>query len=195
MNFEYNTISHESKGLYKERGSKFFSFAHHVESEDEIKILVKTYRKEFYDARHHCYAYVLGADKNRFRAADDGEPSNSAGAPILGQIRSMNLTNVFVIVVRYFGGTKLGVPGLINAYRSACVNALGNSKVVNRQVCRSIKVVFGYQSINEVMKVVKDFNLTINDTSFENDACIYNIEYRLKDEDDVFSKLNAYIKR
>ena len=129
---DFLTIQKKSEGIYKEKGSKFIAYAYPIKTEEEVRPLLKSLKKEYYDARHHCYAFVLGKDKKRFRAADDGEPSNSAGAPILGQIRSLDLTNVLVVVVRYFGGTKLGVPGLITAYREAAKDALNQSTIVGR---------------------------------------------------------------
>lgn len=128
---EYLTISKPSEGLFKDRGSKFLAFAYPVSSEDEIKEIQEHLRSEYHDARHHCYAYMLGKDKNVFRANDDGEPSSTAGKPILGQIKSYDLTNILIVVIRYFGGTKLGVSGLINAYKTAAEEALKNAKIIN----------------------------------------------------------------
>ncbi len=125
----YKTIEEASTGIYKEKGSKFLAFAYPVATEYEVKDILDGLKKEYYDARHHCYAYVLGADKDKFRANDDGEPSSTGGKPILGQILSNDLTNIFIVVVRYFGGTKLGVSGLINAYRSAASDAINNAKI------------------------------------------------------------------
>lgn len=192
MNFEYQTIKSISEGVYKEKGSKFFAYSHPVQSEDEVKELVKQYKKEYYDARHHCYAYILGAEKDRFRAADDGEPANSAGNPILGQIRSKELTNVMVMVVRYFGGTKLGVPGLINAYRSAAEDALNNAKIIIEEVFVPLNISFTYDKMDTIMKIIKTYDLKIKANSFENNSCIYNIEYRIKDESQVLDKLQIY---
>ncbi len=163
----FQTISSKVDGEYKEKGSKFFAYAHPVKTEEEVRKLVKWYRKEYYDARHHCYAYVLGADARRTRAADDGEPSNSAGAPILGQIKSKQLTNVFVMVVRYFGGTKLGIPGMINAYRSAAEDALYQAKIVTDFPTTERTLSFNYEKMNVLMKVVKDFDLEIVSQDFQ----------------------------
>jgi len=127
-------------------------------------------RKKFYDARHHCYAYVLGKDKETFRSNDDGEPNHSAGDPILGQIRSNQLTNVLIVVVRYFGGVKLGVGGLISAYRTAAAEAISNNSIVEAIVKKTVKLHFDYLSMNDVMKVIKDYNLEISDQHFDNDC-------------------------
>ena len=193
MIVEIKTIQDISSGEYKEKGSKFLAYAHPVSSEEEVKELVKAYKKEYFDARHHCYAYILGAEKSQFRAADDGEPSNSAGNPILGQIRSNELTNVMVMVVRYFGGTKLGVPGLIHAYRSACSFALENSTIVLKKVSVKIELQFEYPSMNEVMKVIKDYDLKILSNKFDNTQCIYHIEYNLEYEEVVLKSLKTFI--
>ncbi len=166
----YLTISDDSEGLYKERGSKFMSFAFPVSNEDEVKEKLEFLRKKFYDARHHCYAYVLGKDKVIFRANDDGEPNHSAGDPILGQIRSNQLTNVLIVVVRYFGGVKLGVGGLISAYRSAAAEAISNNVIVEAIVKERIKLQFDYLSMNNVMKTIKDYDLEIINQQFGNDC-------------------------
>lgn len=166
----FQTISGNVSGEYKEKGSKFFAYAHPVKSEEEVKKLVKQYRKEYYDARHHCYGYVIGADAKRTRAADDGEPSNSAGAPILGQIKSKGLTNVFVMVVRYFGGTKLGVSGLINAYRSSAENALSQAHVITDFPVTERVLSFTYEKMDVVMRVVKDYELEIVSQDFQLDC-------------------------
>lgn len=179
MIVSFQTIKNTSEGEYKEKGSKFFAYAHQVTSEDEVRNLVKWYRKEYYDARHHCYAYVLGADAKRTRAADDGEPSNSAGTPILGQIKSKGLTNVFVMVVRYFGGTKLGVPGLIHAYRTSAEDALNNATVVTDFSTSKRQLFFTYEKMNDVMRVVKDFDLKIVSQDFQLDC---SMELSIKDE-------------
>ena len=147
------TILAPSQGLFKDRKSRFVSLAFPVTTEEEIKEIVKKIKKEYYDAAHHCYAYVLGAKRTVFRSNDDGEPA--AGAPILGQINSKNLTNILVVVVRYFGGIKLGVPGLINAFRTATSNALDNAKVITEFEKRKISVNFLYPNMNTVMGILK----------------------------------------
>ena len=156
---QYWTIETISEGLYKEKGSKFFSYAYPVKTEEEIKEIVKELKKQYYDARHHCYAFMLGAEQLHFRANDDGEPSNSAGNPILGQIRSANLTNILIVVVRYFGGTKLGVPGLIHAYKTAAFEAIENARIVPRDITKIIDIAFDYLAMNDIMKVIKEYDL------------------------------------
>ncbi len=164
----YKTISQKSEGAYKEKGSKFLAFAYPVFTEDEIKEHLAILRKDFYDARHHCYAWKLGLDGNKFRANDDGEPSGTAGKPIYGQMLSHELTNILVVVVRYFGGTKLGTSGLIHAYKTATKDALGSATIVERTVNDTIDVRFDYGVMNDVMRIIKseepeiitqDFNL------------------------------------
>lgn len=166
----YRTITNSSQGIYKEKGSRFLVFAFPVSDDDQIKNCLASLRKEYYDARHHCYAWMLGAEKARFRANDDGEPNHSAGDPILGQIRSRDLTNVLVVVVRYFGGTKLGVGGLIAAYKTATEDALNRANIVVRPVTRSVEIIFPYSNTAEVMRLVKDFDLEIADQRFEEDC-------------------------
>ena len=159
--YSFLTIKSIGKGIYKEKGSKFFAFAYPVSSEPEIKERIASLKSEYFDARHHCFAWILGPEKKQFRAFDDGEPNHSAGDPILGQIRSRNLTNVLVVVVRYFGGTKLGVGGLIAAYKSAAEDALNNSPIVEQEVTERITLSYDYSITAEVMKIVKDFDMAI----------------------------------
>ncbi|MDX9883512.1 MAG: YigZ family protein [Prolixibacteraceae bacterium] len=166
MDDRYKTIENPSEGLFKEKGSRFIAYAFPVSTEDEIKEHLFRIKKEHYSARHHCYAWRLGADKVRIRANDDGEPSSSAGKPILGQIQSFGLTNILIVVVRYFGGTLLGVSGLINAYRSASKDAIENAHIVEKTVENMLLVEFGYESMNEVMKIFKDEQLPQIETSF-----------------------------
>lgn len=157
----YQMITTPSEGFYKEKGSKFLAFAYPVYSEEEVKACQDELRKKYYDARHHCYAFVLGPHQQTYRASDDGEPKHSAGDPILGQIRSFDLTNVLVVVVRYFGGTKLGVGGLINAYKTATAEALGVAQVEEKLVTQNLKIQFEYDQMNLVMKMIKDHELEI----------------------------------
>jgi uncharacterized YigZ family protein len=159
--YSFLTIKCIGKGIYKEKGSKFFAFAYPVSSEPEIKERIASLKSEYFDARHHCFAWILGPEKKQVRAFDDGEPNHSAGDPILGQIRSRNLTNVLVVVVRYFGGTKLGVGGLIAAYKSAAEDALNNSPIVELEVTERITLSYDYSITAEVMKIVKDFDMAI----------------------------------
>ncbi|WP_461637562.1 IMPACT family protein [Labilibaculum euxinus] len=165
----YKTINPASEGLYKEKGSKFIAYAYPVTNEEEIKEYIAHLKKEYYDARHHCYAYMLGADKSEYRANDDGEPSSTAGKPILGQILSNDITNILIVVIRYFGGTKLGVSGLIHAYKTAAADAIANTEIIEKTVNDIYDVNFDYLVMNDVMKIIKedqpeqlgqDFNLT-----------------------------------
>lgn len=157
----YLTISKPSEGIFRDRGSKFIGLAYPVTSEAEIKEHLNKLRKEHFGANHHCYAYRLGADKSAYRSNDDGEPANSAGKPILGQIQSKDLTNILVVVVRYFGGTLLGVSGLINAYRTAAAEALASAEIIEKQVQDVYQVKFEYPVMNDVMKIVKDEELGV----------------------------------
>lgn len=173
MTDEYKTITEViGEGFYSEKRSKFLAFAHHVETIDEIKDILASYRKKYYDARHVCYAYVLGADKADFRANDDGEPSSTAGKPILGQINSYDLTNVLVIVVRYYGGVNLGTGGLIVAYRTAAADALDHATIETRMVEEVITYSFPYPMMNAVMRVIKEMQPRIVSQTFDNTCSI-----------------------
>ena len=173
MTDEYKTITEViGEGFYSEKRSKFLAFAHHVETIDEIKDILASYRKKYYDARHVCYAYVLGADKADFRANDDGEPSSTAGKPILGQINSYDLTNVLVIVVRYYGGVNLGTGGLIVAYRTAAADALDHATIETRLVEEVITYSFPYPMMNAVMRVIKEMQPRIVSKTFDNTCSI-----------------------
>lgn len=167
LNDTYKTIKAPCEGIYKEKGSKFLAFAFPVTSETEIKNHVDSIKKEYYDARHHCYAYILGPDKATYRANDDGEPSGTAGRPIHGQLLSKDITNTLVIVVRYFGGIKLGVSGLINAYKTATKDALDNAEVVEKTVNEIYRVEFEYPLMNDVMRLLKDEGLEQFNQMFE----------------------------
>lgn len=162
----YLTIDQPAEGLYKEKGSKFIAFAFRVESEDDIKEHLLQLRKEHHKARHHCYAWKLGMDDNNWRANDDGEPNNSAGNPIYGQILSKGLTNILIVVVRYFGGTKLGVGGLITAYRSTAEDALRQSNIIEKQLMTHYLVQFNYPAMNEVMSYLKQLDVQLYDQDF-----------------------------
>ena len=165
----YNTIaSQTAEGFYSEKRSKFYAFAFHVESEEEVKTIVQAYGKRFYDARHVCWAYVLGADGSVSRANDDGEPSSTAGKPILGQIVKNGLTDILVIVVRYFGGVKLGTSGLIVAYRTAAADAIEHATVETRYVEETVVFDFSYVMMNDVMRVVKEMKPRIVSQDFDN---------------------------
>lgn len=169
---EYKTVASEiAEGFYSEKRSKFYAFVHHVTSEDEIKAIIAGYHKSHYDARHICYAYVLGSDKTRFRANDDGEPSSTAGKPILGQIIKNDLTDILVIVIRYYGGVNLGTSGLIVAYRTAAADAISRVTVVTRQIEESVKFKFPYELTNSVMKVVKELSPRILSNDYNDNIC------------------------
>jgi uncharacterized YigZ family protein len=163
----YHTITRISEGLYKEKGSKFIAVALPVASEADVKARQEELRKKYYDARHHCYAYVIGEDYALFRANDDGEPNHSAGDPILGQIRSKDLTNTLVVVIRYFGGTKLGVSGLIHAYKIATEEAINENKIIKVPITDTVEITFDYESTSEVMRLVKDMDLKIESQIYE----------------------------
>lgn len=167
MDDTYKTIESCAEGLYKEKGSKFISFAYPVADEEEIKRIVSEIKVKYYDARHHCYAYMLGAAKIRFRTNDDGEPSSTAGKPILGQLLSNDLTNILIVVVRYFGGIKLGVSGLINAYKEAAADAIRNAVIIEKTEDEVIHLRFSYPVLNEVMRVVKEEQPEILKRNFE----------------------------
>ena len=186
--FSFRTIAEPAEGQYKEKGSRFLAFAFPVETEAEIKAHILRLEKQFFDARHHCFAWILGADKKRFRAFDDGEPNHSAGDPILGQIRSRNLTNVVVIVVRYFGGTKLGVGGLIGAYKLAAANALDKAVVVGKDVKKSVIVTYDYPATAEIMRLIKEFDLEIQAQSFKAE-CLLVASCKLQHAPSLIEKL------
>lgn len=167
----YKTVSKEvCEGFYSEKRSKFLAFVHHVDSVDEAMAIVKEYRKKYYDARHCCYAYVLGSDRADFRANDDGEPSSTAGKPILGQLNRLELTDVLVVVIRYYGGVNLGTGGLIVAYRTATEDALSKAVMEEKFVEERITYRFTYPMINAVMRVVKETGARIVSQSFDNDC-------------------------
>lgn len=177
MTDSYLTIASPSTGEYTEKRSKFLAFAFHVESVDEVKAIVQQYEKEYYDARHVCYAYMLGANRENFRAVDNGEPSGTAGKPILGQINSNELTDTLIIVVRYFGGVKLGTSGLIVAYRIAAAEAISNAKIEERTVDELITVSFEYPLMNQVMRVVKEEDPAIVNQDFQMN-CLLTLRIR-----------------
>lgn len=190
MPHTFQTLSASTKGIYKEKGSKFLSFAIPVTDVEEIKNIVKEYRKRFFDARHVCYAYMLGADRTEFRANDDGEPSGTAGRPILGQINSRDLTNVLVIVVRYFGGILLGTGGLITAYKEAAADALNQADILEKTVEVSFSFYFQYVMMNDVMRVIKDTNAQIIKQNFDN-QCSMKISIRMQDAELLINKLKS----
>lgn len=186
----YNMLSSPGEGLYKEKGSKFIATAFTVMNENDVREAVAEAKKKYYDARHHCYAYVIGPDKSAYRANDDGEPSGTAGKPILNQILSKDVTNVCVIVVRYFGGIKLGVSGLINAYKTAAREALDNAQVVAKTIDEVYGLRFEYPLMNEVMRVMKEENLEQQNPVFELD-CYLEFSTRKTEADRIVSKFKS----
>lgn len=191
----YKTIESPSEGLFKDKGSKFIAFAYPVFSEEEIKEHLLRIKKEHFSARHHCYAWRLGANKEHFRANDDGEPSSSAGKPILGQIQSFDLSNILIVVVRYFGGTLLGVSGLINAYRAAAKDAIENANIIEKTVEDTFTIIFGYETMNDVMKIFKDEQLPQLETVFDM-QCSIKTSIRLSDSKrilDMFGKIEGLV--
>lgn len=186
--FSFKTIQSSATGLYKEKCSKFLSFAFPVRSDQEIKACLEKLRKEYFDAGHHCYAFRLGPDGTHFRASDDGEPNHSAGDPILGQIKSRELTNVLVVVVRYFGGIKLGVGGLVSAYKQAAEEALKACVIIEQEVRQTITLTYDYAYTPEVMRLIKDFGLKILQQEFDETYKLV-VEIRLLDEEKIKEKL------
>ena len=184
----YLTITNPAEGEYTEKRSKFLSFAFHVETIDEVKALVDEYKKNFYDARHACYAYVLGSKRDVFRAVDDGEPSGTAGKPILGQINSNELTDILIIVVRYFGGIKLGTSGLIEAYRAAAAEVIANSEIEERTINTVVRVTYDYALMNQVMRVVKEEEPKICLQDFQM-VCVLELEIRNSKLEGMLNKL------
>lgn len=185
----YSSIAARSDGLFKDNGSRFIAQAYPVETEEEVKEIVGRLKKEYHDARHHCYAYRLGLDGSRFRANDDGEPSGSAGRPILGQIDSAGLSDVLVVVVRYFGGTKLGIPGLIRAYRTSTADALAQAQIVEKVAGRRYRVSFPYLAMNSVMKAAKDLDLPQKGQSF-GESCSLELRVRLSQDADFLDRMS-----
>lgn len=176
----YRTIAEPSEGLYKEKGSKFLAFAYPVFNEEEFKEKLTELKKQYHDARHHCYAFKFGLTDNEYRYSDDGEPNNSAGAPIFGQIQSFELTNIAIIVVRYFGGTKLGVGGLITAYKEAAKEALTNATIIERTVDDFYRIEFGYEIMSDVMNFIKQHQLEVVNQTLEEKGII---EFRIRQRD------------
>ncbi len=188
MSDTFKTISSITEGIYKEKGSRFLSFAIPVSSAEEAKEIIKEYHKRFFDARHVCYAYMLGAGRLDFRANDDGEPSGTAGRPILGQINCRELTNVLVIVVRYFGGILLGTGGLVTAYKEAASDALSQAEIIEMTENETISIKFNYLQMNDVMRIIKDLNPQIISQTFDN-QCAMELSIRKQDVELLTSKL------
>ena len=192
MTDEFKTISTTSEGFYSEKRSKFLAFAHHVETLDDIKELLAGYRKKYYDARHVCYAYMLGAERTDFRANDDGEPSSTAGKPILGQINSNELTDILIVVVRYYGGVNLGTSGLIVAYREAAAAAISHATIETRQVEERITYSFAYPQMNDVMRIVKDMNPRIIRQTYDN-TCEIVLSIRKSEAEQLRQRLSKLL--
>lgn len=189
MTDEYKTITDTvGEGFYSEKRSKFLAFAHHVTDENRVKELILQYRKRYYDARHVCYAYMLGAERTFFRANDDGEPSSTAGKPILGQINSNGLTDILIIVVRYYGGVNLGTGGLITAYKTAAADAVAHSQTVMRTVEKEVVYDFPYVMMNDVMKIVKEMNPRIISQTYDN-TCRIILGIRKNKADELENRL------
>jgi uncharacterized YigZ family protein len=192
---EYRTISQAAQGSFRDKGSRFFAFAFPAVSEQEVKHHLEALRKQFYDATHHCYAYVLGFDKSAYRANDDGEPSGTAGKPIYGQLLSHDLTNILVVVVRYYGGTNLGVPGLIHAYKTAAIEAINNTVIVTKIVKEVYQIEYPYEAMNDVMKIIKDEILEVINNEFGTE-CVIRLAIRHSASERVrgkFSKINQLV--
>jgi uncharacterized YigZ family protein len=184
----YNSIKKPVEGSFKDRGSKFISKAYPVESEKEIKDILASLRKEFYDARHFCYAYRISPENEKFRSNDDGEPNGTAGKPILNQLLSKELMNTLVVVIRYFGGTKLGVTGLINAYKSATKDALENVTIVKRFIYRQVELKFDYQYMNSVMHLIKEEEIEIVEQKFDMN-CVIKIQLKINELEKIIFML------
>ena len=184
----YWTIKAKSQGIYKDKGSKFISYAFPVKTEEEIKQEIANLRKEHASARHHCFAFRLGADKQFYRSNDDGEPSGTAGKPIFNQIQSQDLTNILIVVVRYFGGILLGVSGLINAYKNAAADALNNASIIEKTSNEEYEVLFEHTEMNEVMKIIKEEKTEVLSKNFNN-TCKLMFSVRKNNADRIVSRL------
>lgn len=185
----YKTIEQISEGLFKSKGSRFIAFALPVKNEIEVKAHLKELRKKYHDARHHCFAYRLGFDKSIYRINDDGEPSGTAGRPIYGQILSNDLTNILVVVIRYFGGTKLGISGLINAYKTSSKEALNNAIIISKTINDIYEIEFEYEDMNNVKKIIRESNLNQIFQIFEL-KCKIKFEVRKRDSNLVFENFS-----
>ena len=177
-NDSYRSIASRAEGLFKDNGSRFIALAYPVETETEIKEIISSLKKEYHDARHHCYAYRLGYRGDIFRANDDGEPSSSAGRPILGQIDANGLSDILVVVIRYFGGIKLGIPGLIRAYKTSTADDISNARIIEKTASRRFRLSFGYLSMNDVMKMTKELGLVPGRQDFGME-CTMEVSVRL----------------
>lgn len=184
----YKTLKEPCEGLYKEKMSKFISFAHPVNTAEEAKEIIKRYQKEYFDARHVCWAYMIGAARTEYQSNDNGEPSGTAGKPILGQINSFELTNVVIVVIRYFGGIKLGTSGLIVAYREAAAEAIRNGEIIECHEQAFVKFLFPYLAMNDVMKVIKNSDVEIMEQIFDN-SCQMKLAIRADHADALRTRL------
>jgi uncharacterized YigZ family protein len=185
----YRTIKSPAEGIYKEKGSRFVSFALPFSEQEEIKPIIDKIRKEHHEARHHCYAYMIGPDRSIWRANDDGEPSGTAGRPILGQINSHALTNILIVVSRYFGGTLLGVSGLINAYRTAAASAIQNAQVIELTLQEYYEITYPYISMNDVMRILKEENIGQSEQSFDLE-CRILLNFRVSLKERALNRLS-----
>lgn len=187
----YKTISKISQGeLYKEKNSKFLGFTFPVINEGEIKPLLEKLKKEYYSARHWCYAYKIGSETFKYRVNDDGEPNNSAGMPIYGQIQSFEVTNVLIVVIRYYGGVKLGVGGLINAYKTAAQSALENAEIIEKTINKEFQLVFEYKNMSKVMRILKENQVEVINQTLEH-SCLLEISVRKSNNKKVFELFDA----
>lgn len=190
----YKTISKPSEGIYKEKGSKFLSFLHQINTEEEAKEILKKYKKEYFDARHHCYALILNNDSSLQKYSDDGEPAHTAGTPILNKLKSYELTNVICVVVRFFGGTKLGVPGLIEAYKESTEDAIKNTEIISKEITCKISISTDYESINDLMRLCKLYEIEIENQKYENDKIITELNYALKNKNSILNSIEKNYK-
>ena len=189
----FNTIEKESQGYFKDKGSKFYGYAFPLQNEEKVKEIIVRLKKKHHGARHFCYAWRLGTENIRYRANDDGEPSSSAGKPILGQLQSFDITNILIVVVRYFGGTLLGVSGLINAYKYSAKDALNNSKIVNKLIEQRYKISFTYNELNDVMNLLKKEDYTIINTDFK-ESCSLVFSVRKSEAKNAENRFNELYK-
>lgn len=185
----FKTIKSFAQGVYKEKGSRFMAFAYPFSRQEEIKAILDKIRKEHHDARHHCFAYMIGHERLIWRVNDDGEPSGTAGKPILGQINSYGLTNILIVVSRYFGGTLLGVSGLINAYKTAAATAIQNAEIIEASVQEYYEIIYPYPVMNDVMKIVKDENLGHADQTFDIECCII-VNFRISAREKILNRFS-----
>lgn len=183
----YFTISQPATGLFKDKGSKFLAFAYPVSSEEEVKECINKLKKEYYDARHHCYAYKIGLNEDRYRMSDDGEPSGTAGKPIYGQILSHSLSDILLVVVRYFGGTLLGTSGLINAYKMASIDCIENANVLEKVIKHPLVLCYSYELMSNAMRIVKEEELDVLEQDFR-EACRLTVNIRLDDFERIQEK-------